>query len=34
LRLRHAAMPWLDLLMMRKQLLTIKQLAEEQVATI
>jgi hypothetical protein len=29
-RLRHAAMPWLDLAMMRKQLLTIKQLAEGQ----
>ena len=28
LGLRHAAMPWLDLVMMRKQLLTIKLLAE------
>jgi hypothetical protein len=27
-RLRHAAMPWLDLVMMRKQLLTFKELAE------
>jgi hypothetical protein len=30
LRVRHAAMPWLDLVMMRKQLLTIKLLAEGQ----
>jgi hypothetical protein len=27
-RLRHAAMPWLDLAMMRKQTLTLKRLAE------